>query len=168
MEAVVKFFTDLSAQLPCIADALEAIAAKDPSITVNVQAPEVGPTPAPVSEYPHMPDGMRKPADIPLIGDDWSKGELKLIPWGVGPHSQGNPAMVDFRDNGSAVLTAKTISGKWNTGAMQFNKPTFGKGKAEAIVGSTAANSVCAVFGYCGKTSTEIDFEYTKKNGVKG
>lgn len=111
---------------------------------------------------------MRKPAEIPLIGDDWSKGDMKLIPWGVGPHSTGNPALVTMLPTGAAVLTARMIAGKWNTGALQLNKPARGKGRWGAIVSSTAANNVNAFFTYCDRTGTELDFEYVIKNGVKG
>lgn len=135
--------------------------------------PNPGPAPAPAVPAPTpdpgatWPAGMRKPGDIALIGNDWSKGDLKLIPWTVGPYSLGNPALVAFQDDGSAILSARHIGSKWNTGALQLNKPQRGAGRWGGVLSSTATNAVCALYAYCGETGTEIDFELIRNKDAR-
>lgn len=185
-----KFFATILALFDRLVLAVEAIAGRpatpapaDPAPLPQDPAPQPAPLPAdptpqpepqpapqpedPAAELAELMTGLRAPGRISRIGDDWSKGELKVIPWGVGPHSKGNPALVEFRDDGSAILSARSIDGKWNTGAFQLNKPQRGAGDFEALVASIAGNAVCAVYAYCGRTGTELDFEYIRNMDPK-
>lgn len=129
--------------------------------------PEPEPEPAPVPDVLEIPAGMRRPGDIPQIGDDWSKGDMKLVPWQQGPHSLGNPALVGFTAEKAAQLTARHIGGKWNTGALQLDRPKRGRGRWRGILSSTAPHAVCALFGYDHKTGVEVDFEYIRNADPK-
>lgn len=119
-------------------------------------------------EYPTLPYGMRKPGDFSLIGDDWSRGELKLADHTIRGTTRYTPDLVHIGPRGAAVLSARYINGMWITGALQLNKPQRGRGLWSFMISSGKANAVPAVFLYCHRTKTELDMEYIRKGGVRG
>lgn len=130
-----------------------------PVVTPPTNPPVTPPVtnPQPVDTYPTLPSGFVKPANIALMSNNWKDGNLVLPTW-----SSGNPALVEMRDNGSAVLTARPINGTWNTGMMQIFKPRVGQGRWDAIFSVDKPSGVAAFFTYA-EDGTEFDFELVKR-----
>jgi hypothetical protein len=132
------------------------------STTQPIATPPVITTPTvPIStEYPAIPQGVRKPGDIPLMKSDWSSGELVLTTWVGGSGTLGNPALIDWKD-GAATLNARRINNVWNSGVMQLNRPRKASGLWQAVLDCTIPEAVCAFFTYGSKN--ELDWELVKR-----
>ena len=132
-----------------------------PVVTPPTNPPVTPPVtnPQPVDTYPTLPSGFVKPANIALMSNNWKNGNLVLPTW-----SSGNPALVEMRDNGSAILTARNVNGTWNTGMMQIFKPRVGQGRWDAIFSVDKPSGVAAFFTYA-EDGTEFDFELVRRPG---
>ncbi|MGR3250645.1 MAG: hypothetical protein ACU0DJ_14905 [Paracoccus sp. (in: a-proteobacteria)] len=191
MEQILTFTRDFLATFARCATALEQIAqrsqqqpapqpepeptpAPQPEPEPEQPEPEQPEEPAPVEpqptpepeqpEAPALPEGMIRVADIPLMSDNWKKGNLVLPYW-----SGANPALVDFQEDGSAIVTARTIGGSWNKGLLQTFRPTPGTGRFAALMSVDNPIGVAAFFLYAHETpdkqpdGTEFDFELVKR-----
>lgn len=159
-----QFLTNVLEYFRRITESLEAIAEKESVVNVTVQGNNTTPTPTPnpvpetpVDTYPTLPTGFVRPGNVALMSNGWAAGNLVLPTW-----SSGNPALVDFRDNDSAVLTAQNVNGTWNTGMMQFFRPQVGEGRWDAIFSVEKPNGVAAFFTYA-DDGTEFDFELVRR-----
>ena len=113
--------------------------------------------PTPVDTYPVLPAGFVRPANIRLMSNNWSAGNLVLPTW-----SSGNPALVEMKADGSAVLTARNVNGAWNSGMMQIFRPQVGQGRWDAIFSVDKPSGVAAFFTYA-DDGTEFDFELVRR-----
>lgn len=170
-----KLFSDFVAALfgylARIADALEKMADQHVPI-IQVPEPEPEPTPEPEPEPEPtptptpVPTGMRAPADIPLMGNNWATGNLVLPDWDGTPW---NPALVRMNADRSATLFTRIIGGAWRSGLMQIFRPTFAIGEVAAVFEVHDPNGVAAFFTFSEKLAggvkdgTECDFELVRR-----
>lgn len=135
-----------------------AVAPHDPS---TVQAPSV-PTP------PASTSVMIPPANIERKGATWATGNLVLPNWS-GQGAQWAPELVEFRSDGSAMLSTRFVDNQFRSGLMQIFRPTFSLGLTEATFKVLDPNGVAAFFTYSEKLAdgtsdgTEPDFELVRR-----
>lgn len=120
--------------------------------------PEPEPTPEPVDPLA----GMRLPANIPQMSNNWSRGNLVLPNW-TGTYWE--PSLVQMNDDGSATLSTRIIGGAFRSGLMQIFRPTFTFGKVGAVFSVKDPNGVAAFFTYADNDKTEADFELVRRPG---
>ena len=125
----------------------------------------------PAGDYPALPAGMKKPGEYKASANKWAAqwgvDELTFPSWFNGVQTHGDPALVNMRADGSAVLEARYVGTEWHSGKLQMNKPTPSTGRWGFVASCEKANAVCAMFLYA-PDGSELDFEYTKRNGVYG
>lgn len=163
-----KLLIDILAGLNVIAEAIESYL-DAPVVTPPVEEPEpVDPTPEPEPEPPVVVPpvtpiaGMRLPADITQMSNNWASGNLVLPSW-----EPWSPSLVTFNADKSATLRTALLGGTFRSGLMQIFRPTFNFGRVGAVFSVTNPNGVAAFFTYADKDKTECDFELVRRpNGT--
>ena len=117
-------------------------------------------TPPTVTAGSPAPTGMRKPAEIARMSNNWKAGNLALPNW-----DYWAPELVEMNADGSATLRTRIIGGAFKSGLMQIFRPTFSIGKVGAIFSVTDPNGVAAFFTYADNDKTECDFELVRRPG---
>ena len=152
-----KLLIDILAGLKVIAEAIESYL-DAPVVTPPVEEP--GPV-DPEPEPPVVVDplaGMRLPADIPLMSNNWASGNLVLPNW-----DYWSPSLVTSNADKSATLRTALLNGTFRSGLMQIFRPTFNFGRVGAVFSVTNPNGVAAFFTYADKDKTECDFELVRR-----
>ena len=123
---------------------------------IGVPAAAAPTQPAPT--YPTLTTNMVRPG---VVSTEWDARPLWmiLVNWHNGVLTTGNPDFVTFNADDSADLHAEYVDGSWNSGILQFNRPTAGQGRWGWVVSSENANAVNAMFIYA-DSGFEIDWEY--------